>query len=344
MRHRCSSILVLVLLIVFSVSSISYAMITHLPLSNGMSGTEVKELQQILVDMGFDLKVDGIFGLETEKIIKDFQSSQGLRADGIVGSETLLKLKEVSENLEYKVQPGDSLSKIAEQFNVSIADLKAVNKLKSNVIYKGQTLTIPRRGIGDGPQEQVYQSTIHVVQSGDTLSKICGRYGVNIDTIRNANNLKNDLIQIGQRLVIPFMQVGPSKDFRLEKGAFIWPVKGRISSGYGLRIHPIYGTKQFHSGTDIAANNGTPVLAAAGGKVVRAGWISGFGKTIVLDHGNGITTLYAHNSQLLVKVGEMVRVGQEISKVGTTGTSTGPHLHFGVMLNEETVNPMRYLP
>lgn len=164
MRKKCSSILVLALLAVLTASCFTYAMINTLPLKKGMAGSDVRELQQILVDMGFDLKVDGVFGLATEVIIKDFQESQGIFVDGVVGSNTLLKLKEVSENAEYEVQVGDSLSEIAEQFNVSIAEIKSINKLKSSVIYAGQTLVIPRRGVGDGPQDQVYKNTVHVVQ------------------------------------------------------------------------------------------------------------------------------------------------------------------------------------
>lgn len=344
MQKKCSSILVLALLIVFSIHSLTYAMITTLPLKKGMSGPDVKELQQILVEMGYTLNIDSVFGLETEQIIKDFQESQGIFIDGIVGQDTLLKIKEVSENVEYEVQPGDTLSEIAEQFNVSIVEIKSMNKLKSNMIRVGQILIIPHRGAGDGPQDQVYKNTLHVVQAGDALSKLADRYGISVDTIKNANNLRSDLIQIGQKLVIPYLQVGPSKDFRLAKGSLIWPVKGRISSGYGNRVHPIFKSNHFHGGIDIAVNNGTPVLAAAGGKVTRAGWVSGFGNTVVLDHGNGVTTLYAHNSRILVKVGQMVHVGQSIAKSGNTGQSTGPHLDFRVMLNEQTVNPMLYLP
>ncbi len=344
MMKKCTKAFLLSLLLVFLTISTTYATIDNLPLRKGMSGPEVEELQQILVEMGFDLSVDSIFGLETEKIIKDFQLSQGLLIDGVVGSQTLLKLKEVSESIEYVVQSGDTLSEIAEQFNVTLADIFAYNTIKSDIIYVGQTLTIPRRGVGGGLQEQVYNNTIHLVQPGDALIKIAKRYGVSIDTIKNANNLRSDLIQVGQRLVIPYLQVGPSKNFRLEKGAFIWPVNGRISSGYGNRIHPILNTRHFHGGIDIAVSTGTPVLAAAGGKVIRAGWITGFGKTVVLDHGNGVSTLYGHNSQILVKVGDMVHVGQVISKSGNTGQSTGPHLDFRIMLNEQTVNPLHYLP
>lgn len=344
MLKKFTTILTLVFFLILTIAISTYAMIDNLPLQKNMSGPDVEELQSILLEMGFDIIVDGVFGSGTEQVVKDFQLSHGLIADGIIGTNTLLKIKEVSESIDYEVQSGDTLSEIAEQFNISLKDLKTANKISKDTIYVGQSLIIPRRGIGGGSQDQVYKNTIHYVQQGDALIKIAKRYGISVDTIKNANNLRSDLIQIGQRLVIPYLQIGPSKDFRLEKGAFIWPVKGRISSNYGNRVHPILKTNHFHGGIDIAVANGTPILAAAGGKVIRAGWISGFGKAVILDHGNNITTLYAHNSSLLVKVGDMIHIGQVIAKSGNTGQSTGPHLDFRIMYQEKTVNPLRYLP
>lgn len=332
------------LLFVLLTINTTYATVDNLPLRRGMSGSEVEALQRIFVEMGFDVNIDGVFGFETEKAIKDFQLAHRLLVDGVVGSATMQKIKEVTESVAYTIRSGDTLSDIAEQFNVTVSDIKLSNNLKSDLIIVGQTLNIPRRGIGGGPQEQIYKSTIHVVQTGDALFKISKRYGISVETIQNANNLQSSLIRIGQRLVIPYLQIGPSKDFRLQKGAFIWPVKGYISSGYSTRIHPIRKEKHFHAGIDIAVATGTSVLAAAGGKVIRSGWVNGFGKTVILDHGNGVTTLYGHNSQLLIRVGDMVHVGQVVAKSGLTGVTTGPHVDFRIMLNEKTVNPLNYLP
>lgn len=344
MLKRCSTIFVVVLLLVFTASSVSLAMIHTLPLKKGMTGPDVKELQKILIEIGFDVNTDGRFDAGTENAVKDFQKSQGINSDGVVGKGTLLKLQEVSEDIRYVVKQGDTLSGIAEQFNVSISELKACNKLTSNVIKKGQVLTIPHRGIGDGPQEQIYKNTFHVVREGDALERIADHYGVSVATLMSANHLRDDLIQIGQKLLIPYKQPAPPKKFRLEQGAFIWPAKGRISSGFGNRVHPIFKYRHFHGGIDISLSYNSPIVAAAAGKVIRAGWLDGFGKAIVLDHGNGVTTLYAHNSQLLVKVGQRVQMGQLIAKAGSTGQSTGPHLDFRIMLNEKPVNPMNYLP
>ncbi len=127
-------------------------------------------------------------------------------------------------------------------------------------------------------------------------------------------------------------------------GAMIWPASGPITSPFGWRTHPIFGTQRYHSGIDIGADYGDTVAAADGGVVIYADWMGGYGKAVIIDHGGGISTLYAHNSELLVSEGERVRKGQAISRVGSTGYSTGPHLHFEVRENGSPVSPMGYLP
>lgn len=126
-------------------------------------------------------------------------------------------------------------------------------------------------------------------------------------------------------------------------GAFIWPVNGVITSPYGYRTHPIFGTTIYHSGIDIGVDYGTPVHAADSGVVVEAGWISGYGYAVVIDHGNGLSTLYGHNESLNVSSGQSVSQGQVIAYAGSTGNSTGPHVHFEVRSNGDPVDPSAYL-
>lgn len=128
-------------------------------------------------------------------------------------------------------------------------------------------------------------------------------------------------------------------------GEFCWPAPSytRISSPYGWRNHPIYKTQKFHSGVDLAAPGGSNILAADSGKVISAGWNGGYGNCVVVDHGGGVSTLYAHASRLCVSKGDIVTRGQVIAKVGTTGNSTGNHLHFEVLINGKTTNPMPYI-
>lgn len=124
------------------------------------------------------------------------------------------------------------------------------------------------------------------------------------------------------------------------RGNFRMPVSGRITSGYGYRIHPIFKTRRLHTGVDIAVPTGTPVRAAAGGEVIFTGRWGGYGIVVIVDHGGGVSTLYAHNSAVAVRSGQHVGQGQVVSYSGSTGYSTGPHLHFEVRRNGVPVNPL----
>lgn len=128
-------------------------------------------------------------------------------------------------------------------------------------------------------------------------------------------------------------------------GKLAWPVQGhnRISSPYGYRTHPIFGTRLYHAGLDIPAPTGTPITAAADGIVIFAGWQGGYGNCVMISHGNGLVTLYAHNSSLSVLVGDYVTKGETLALCGSTGYSTGPHLHFEVRVDGSTVDPMGWL-
>lgn len=121
-----------------------------------------------------------------------------------------------------------------------------------------------------------------------------------------------------------------------------WPAQGPITSGFGLRRHPVFGIEHFHSGVDIGATWGSPVLAAAEGQVIYTGWFGGYGKIVVVDHGGGVSTLYAHLFEILVAPGTAVRRGQVVGRVGTTGYSTGPHLHFEVRIDGRPVDPIAH--
>lgn len=125
---------------------------------------------------------------------------------------------------------------------------------------------------------------------------------------------------------------------------FQWPVNGSVTSGYGYRVHPIYGTRRLHQGLDISGGSGTPIAAAKGGTVISAGWRGGYGNAVVISHGDGVTTLYAHQSSMNVSSGQQVSRGDIVGWVGSTGASTGPHLHFEVRINGSAVNPRPYLP
>lgn len=128
-------------------------------------------------------------------------------------------------------------------------------------------------------------------------------------------------------------------------GDFTWPAPGvsRVTSEFGNRFHPIFKKNKLHTGLDIGAPTNTTIVASNAGTVIKAGWNNSYGYMVMIDHGGGIVTLYAHNSSLLVKAGDVVAKGQAISKSGSTGNSTGPHLHFEVRVNGQYVNPRDYV-
>jgi murein DD-endopeptidase MepM/ murein hydrolase activator NlpD len=123
-----------------------------------------------------------------------------------------------------------------------------------------------------------------------------------------------------------------------------WPLIGRLSSGFGPRVHPIFGTRRMHTGLDIGGRSGEPIYAAKGGTVISAGWRGGYGNAVVVDHGGGFSTLYAHQSKIAVQIGDVVSLGDVLGYVGSTGWSTAPHLHYELRLNGKPIDPLPYLP
>ncbi|MCL2503339.1 MAG: M23 family metallopeptidase [Coriobacteriia bacterium] len=126
-----------------------------------------------------------------------------------------------------------------------------------------------------------------------------------------------------------------------------WPVPSsrRVTSYFGYRTHPIFGDRRLHTGLDIGASQGSVIVAAGSGTVIYTGYRGGYGNTVMIDHGNGVVSLYAHqaNGSIMVQTGQKVASGEQIGKVGSTGNSTGPHLHFEVRVNGTPKNPLNYL-
>lgn len=151
---------------------------------------------------------------------------------------------------------------------------------------------------------------------------------------------------IAQRLAeqrVAFRNNTPGYQRVLGTGQMVQPVNGPITSNFGYRRHPVLGTGRLHAGTDFGAPAGAPIFAADSGTVIVAEWYGGYGNAVIIDHGNGLTTLYGHCSELYVTVGQGVQRGQPIAAVGSTGLSTGPHLHFEVRQQGEPVEPLAYL-
>jgi len=163
-----------------------------------------------------------------------------------------------------------------------------------------------------------------------------------VQTSRKAWEQQEAQLQADSARLQAFLSGSPSNDDGLATGSMMWPVNGPITSPFGWRTSP-FGGSEFHAGIDIGVPYGTPIHAADGGRVVWAQWMGGYGNAVVIDHGGGLSTLYGHQSSLNVSVGQGVTRGQVIGYVGSTGMSTGPHLHFEVRLNGKPVDPLGYL-
>jgi murein DD-endopeptidase MepM/ murein hydrolase activator NlpD len=133
------------------------------------------------------------------------------------------------------------------------------------------------------------------------------------------------------------------KQRRLVSTPSIWPTRGWVTSRFGYRTSPFTGSRQFHAGIDVAGRAGTPVVAPADGRVVHVGQKGALGRTVILDHGYGIRTTFGHNSDVIVQRGQRVERGEKISFLGSTGRSTGPHLHYAVQVDGRRVDPMNYI-
>jgi murein DD-endopeptidase MepM/ murein hydrolase activator NlpD len=228
----------------------------------------------------------------------------------------------------HAVAPGECLWNIARKYDVRMETIVAMNDLPSaRFLRPGQILEVPDT---DG--------TYVSLKKGDTVSGICKKYEVELTDLVNANpGVDIAGLHIGDKLFIPGSGA-LSQLFR-----FGWPVHGRISGRYGMRLHPVYRRRMMHTGLDIAAPHGTSIRAALQGRVTFVGWKGGYGKTVVVEHPNGYETLYGHCSTILVSRGQIVKKGERIAKVGSTGVSTGPHVHFEVKKAGKRTNPERVL-
>ena len=236
----------------------------------------------------------------------------------------------------YKVRSGDTISGIAKKFGLTnISTLISVNDI-GNVrqLAAGQKLKIPS-----------IDGIIYTVKKGDSLNSITGKYKISLEQLLDVNELTSETLTAGQQLFLPGAAMDASSLRNAMGELFRMPIsaKFRWSSPYGYRIDPIAGVKSFHTGTDMACPTGTPILAAMSGRVTTTGINRVYGNYVIIDHGNGYQTLYAHMSKIIASKGQWVSQGTRIGLVGSTGYSTGPHLHFTVYKNGKLVDPMSVL-
>jgi murein DD-endopeptidase MepM/ murein hydrolase activator NlpD len=237
---------------------------------------------------------------------------------------------------QYRVQRGDSVSRIAQRFGVSVGAIIASNNISNaRRLQEGTVLRIPNI---DGIPYQI--------QRGDSLSRIAASFNVPLEVVLDINDIKSDNIKPGETLFIPGARMNDI-DLRRSLGdLFIFPLPGRrhITSSFGMRKDPFTGALQFHDGVDFRANTGTTVMAAMDGVISTVGENRLYGKFIIMSHSNGYKTLYGHLNSFSVREGDRVARGRKIGESGNTGYSTGPHLHFGIYdRNNRAVNPLELI-
>jgi murein DD-endopeptidase MepM/ murein hydrolase activator NlpD len=251
--------------------------------------------------------------------------------------------------LTHTVSKGETLSLIGKRYGLAVQELVKLNNLRNaNFIREGQVLVL---AAAEPAAWTAQAAVVHTLRRGETVWDLSRAYRVGTDNILAANGIADPTRLLpGQKLVIPGPVVA-SRSTAPEREAtavsrsaprvvpdFIWPVTGRITSGFG----PRWG--RFHCGIDIAAGYGSPIVAAAAGTVTESGWRGTYGYMLRIDHHNGWESLYAHASKLHVKNGAKVAGGQVIASIGQTGNATGPHLHLELIYQGQHQNPVRCLP
>jgi murein DD-endopeptidase MepM/ murein hydrolase activator NlpD len=241
----------------------------------------------------------------------------------------------------YHPVSGETYLSVAQKYNLLETTLRSLNQANDDSQpQEGSHVFIPSK-----------EGIFHWVCPGQRLADIARAYEVSLKTVLQANQKKSDLdLHPGEVLYLPGGTYLTRQDVRwlalaslgTPKG-FLKPTTGRFADGFGYRIHPITHKRSFHEGVDLAPGFGARVVASQDGRVLFANLRNGYGRLIILDHGAGLTSWYAHLDEILVKPKQWVKQGDLIGKVGNTGRVTGPHLHFEVRLNGKPQNPLLYL-
>lgn len=248
--------------------------------------------------------------------------------------------------LQVTVRPGDTLWGIASRNDVTIAALAAANGISAaSVLRPGQILGVPGRYAGTSQDQGGTRSPTITIAPGDTLSSIAKRYDTTVSALMSANELRNTRIRAGQRLrIVPgteLVRAAPLLSPAARAGEMLWPLHGQLTSRFGYRRLRIGGTNM-HYGLDIDGDVGDPIRAAVPGVVTYSGWQGGYGNLVVIENGDA-EYYYAHASKLLVQAGDLVAMGDVIATVGSTGNSTGSHLHFEIRVDGTPVDPLPVL-
>ena len=287
-----------------------------------------------------DLAINNRQLSETENELKDKNSILNNRVAAIY------KNKNYSV-LELLFEPGNFL-KLFSKFKLMGLFAKQDEQIIEEVTKtRDQILEIKTYIENLKEEEKIQKVTLEqlVSQAENKEIQIEGIYGEKKQLLSQTKANKNALIDMAKQLEAKEAEITKKLEalrYGIAPGSLVFPVKGIITSGFGNRISPISGTMMFHEGIDIGCDPGTPIVAAAGGDVIQAEYMVGYGNAVILYHGGGFATFYGHMSGFAVSKGQKVKRGQIIGYVGSTGWSTGPHLHFEVRINGEPKNPLDF--
>lgn len=234
----------------------------------------------------------------------------------------------------YTVRSGDTLSEIAKEYGITVRTLIGFNGISDvRRLYVGTELKIPK-----------VDGVAYEVRRGDTLAAIASRNNTTMNRLLDANDLKTDVIYPGDIIFIPGARISEYQYKKAMGTLFIYPTRGRLTSGFGYRTDPFTGRRRFHYAIDLANSLGTPIKATMAGRVAMVGnQPAGYGRYVIIKHANGYQSLYAHMRRVHVRNGQWINQGSTIGEMGNTGRSTGPHLHFSIYKNNTPVNPLSYL-
>lgn len=315
-----------------------------------LAKSEIEKAEKNIEQVSKDIEVTEKELEEAEEKLAEKEEAFGSRLrvmykNGNVGYlEVLLSAENMKDFLSRKFM----IQSIADQ---DVELIEFMKEQKDIIIEKEEKLQEQKESIEESKlilDEKKEELEVLAKEKEETKSRLDEELKLAESEYDKLNDLAKELeeeIRSKQSIGTEFSGGEISSDGNAPSGRMSWPVPGnyRISSPFGYRVHPVYGTKKLHTGIDIPASTGTSVIAASSGKVIHSGNLGGYGKTIMIDHGGGIVTLYAHNSSLTVSNGASVSKGQTIAKVGSTGVSTGPHSHFEVRKNGSYVNPLPWV-
>ncbi len=331
-------------------ADIKFFALSRLILSRGKYGNRIRDITVIGLSVAVFL-LSGVFQgtivTEANEGITDFiPSSTNSLLSGYITITTQSGEKVLLDKpREHIVKTGETLQSIGKKYGISFGSIQFANNLTGTRLKVGQKLQIP-------PVE----GTLHTVKKGDTVEKLAKRYSVPSQAIVDFNYLDAPYaLNVGNIITIPNAKRPTTNRYYSGKTTYglsaygMFPNAGNVKPGDVQFVWPFAGVltqgfNRYHPAVDIAARTGD-VRAVANGVIVRSGWWSGgYGNAIQINHENGYITTYAHMSVLIVSVGDRVKKGQKIGVVGSTGRSTGPHVHFTIQRGQSYVNPLEYLP